>query len=281
MANFHEKWANWSTNHTLLLFLAAEDGQQEIGDSEGDEVEEVEEEEEDVEEHEEDEEEEEGEEESSPSSHNVLINTCTVCGDAYQGSMTCNDCKQYCHYRNECSVVVRNLVTNDYFLRCLPCDRTVSITRERALASMEQEKQAKSMLSLTAKKFKLGKPGDNVMVPIPDVDRGRAEFPNIAGVVMNVDADGSHTIGTAQGTLQGTYTRAEIIPSIASFLLPSDVPEKTVSLRTAARAESMGDGQGYKRCYCTQGCKPTKCGCMKANLKCNSKCKSCGSCKNK
>ena len=174
----------------------------------------------------------------SATNRDVVIKTCSACGDAYQGTMTCKDCQQYCHYREEFSVVLRNIVTDQVFLPCQPCDRAVSISRERALASIDQQKQAKNMLSSTAKKFKLAKEGDNVLIPVPDVDRGRAEFPNVAGVVLDVDAEGGHTIGTAQGSLKGKYTRAEIIPSIASFLTPSDVPDNLISLRTAAREES-------------------------------------------
>ena len=82
-------------------------------------------------------------------------------------------------------------------MRCLTFHRAVSIARERAGANEHQKKQAKIMLSSTAKKFKAAKEGDNVMVPIPDVDRGRAEFRNVAGVVTNVDDDGGYRIGTS------------------------------------------------------------------------------------
>ena len=44
------------------------------------------------------------------------------------------------------------------------------MTSERALARVAEQKQAVSMLFSTAKKMK---PSD-VMLPIPDVDRGRA-----------------------------------------------------------------------------------------------------------
>ena len=209
------------------------------------------------------------------------VATCSVCGDRYEGQMTCDDCERLCHYRPECSVTLVNRSTDQTFMRCLPCHRVDSIKHERALATVAQQKQAASMLSSTAKKMKPGKEGDTVMVPIPDVDRGRAEFPNVAGVVMEVDSDGGHTIGTSKGILKGKYTRAELIPSIATFLIPSDVPEKTISLRTVAREESIGDGQGYSRCMCKTGCVSSRCSCLKAGKLCNSKCHGSLSCKNK
>ena len=119
------------------------------------------------------------------------------------------------------------------------------------------------------------------MVPIPDVDRGRAEFRNIAGVVTSVDDNGSYTIGTNQGTLKGKYTRAEFIPTLGNFLKSSDIPDKTVALRTVARKESIGDGQGFTRCGCHTGCDENRCSCFKSKRLCNSKCHNSLSCKNK
>ena len=49
-----------------------------------------------------------------------------------------------------------------------------------------QEKQAERMLKNSLKRFPPAAVGDTVMVPIPDVDRGRAEFPNVKAVVIEV-----------------------------------------------------------------------------------------------
>ena len=49
-----------------------------------------------------------------------------------------------------------------------------------------QEKQAERMLKNSVKRFPPAAIGDTVMVPIPDVDRGRAEFPNVKAVVIEV-----------------------------------------------------------------------------------------------
>jgi hypothetical protein len=38
--------------------------------------------------------------------------------------------------------------------------------------------------------------GDNVIIPIPSVDRGPADERNIKGVVMNVNEHGGYKIGT-------------------------------------------------------------------------------------
>ena len=61
-----------------------------------------------------------------------------------------------------------------------------------------------------------------------------------------------------------------------------DVPLETeVSLRTAARQESIGGGQGVFKCNCTGNCITKRCKCYKAGLKCNSRCHNQRSCTNK
>ena len=62
----------------------------------------------------------------------------------------------------------------------------------------------------------------------------------------------------------------------------SEVPlEKEISLRAAAKAESISGGQGFSRCQCTGNCKTKRCKCFKSNVKCNSKCHNQRSCTNK
>ena len=67
---------------------------------------------------------------------------------------------------------------------------------QRAGAHEKYVSQAESMLSTTAKRFKPAGVGDNVATPIPDVDKGRAEFRNVLGVITNVGGNGKYLIGT-------------------------------------------------------------------------------------
>ena len=48
--------------------------------------------------------------------------------------------------------------------------------------------------------------GDTVMVPIPDVDRGRAEFPNVKAVVIEVE------ILKAYKCAKNIYRRTAMLP---------------------------------------------------------------------
>ncbi|XP_064094335.1 uncharacterized protein LOC135206770 [Macrobrachium nipponense] len=49
---------------------------------------------------------------------------------------------------------------------------------------MEQQKQAQKMIANSERRFQPAKVGGTVMVPVPLVDRGSAEFPNVKAVVF-------------------------------------------------------------------------------------------------
>jgi hypothetical protein len=52
--------------------------------------------------------------------------------------------------------------------------------------------------------------GDNVIIPIPSVDRGPADERNIKGVVMNVNEHGGYKIGTKVGQIKGYMSRNQV-----------------------------------------------------------------------
>ena len=137
------------------------------------------------------------------------------------------------------------------------------------------------MLSTTAKRFKPASVGDNVAIPIPDVDKGRAEFRNVLGVITNVSDNGNYVIGTSHGTLKQKYARPQFIPAKGSFLKVDAIPEDNISLREVARKATIGGGQGYRSCICVKGCESKHCSCRRAGRLCNSKCHGSLSCKNK
>ena len=70
--------------------------------------------------------------------------------------------------------------------------------RERRGTKRKQEKQASDMLAKSARRYKQAKIGDSVMVHLPEVDRGRCEFPNVHAVVHEINETGMHycTIGS-------------------------------------------------------------------------------------
>lgn len=81
------------------------------------------------------------------------------------------------------------------------------IENARKIAQENLEKQAKRMKSSSDKLHQPAKVGDNVTVPIPNVDKGRGELRNIIGIVLQVNDDGLYKIVTKHGVLQSLYTR--------------------------------------------------------------------------
>ena len=61
-------------------------------------------------------------------------------------------------------------------------------------------------------RFKKAEVGDSVMIPIPIVDRGRAEFPNAKAVVLQVEENGTYKLGKRHGVLKQLYTRNQFTP---------------------------------------------------------------------
>ena len=90
---------------------------------------------------------------------------------------------------------------------CLHCDRNGNIRNHREnphwhLAMMQQQKYADVMLTKSVERFAPALVGDTVMVPVPDVDRGCFEFPNIKAVVVECQPNVLYRLGTKLGLLK-------------------------------------------------------------------------------
>ncbi|CAF1109465.1 unnamed protein product [Brachionus calyciflorus] len=101
--------------------------------------------------------------------------------------------------------------------------------------------------------------GDYVALPIPDVDRGLSEAPNLVCRIVDID----HEKSLYQLACEAGLTRK-------------------LSVRQAVREISIGGDQGMSKCNCTGGCLTNRCSCKKSGLLCNSRCHGANSnCKNK
>ena len=78
----------------------------------------------------------------------------------------------------------------------------IDINRARKRALSGQQVQADSLTKNTKTKLTVLSKGDNVIIPIPSVDRGPAVERNIKGVVMNVNEHGGYKIGTKVGQIK-------------------------------------------------------------------------------
>src|SRR5215475_8364371 len=122
--------------------------------------------------------------------------------------------------------------------------------------------------------------GTNVVVKVPDVERGRLAPRNVVAVVVDVNSSGLYLLGTKEGLLERLYARSEFTPADNKFIDVHDVPSDSLSLRSASMTTS-GSKQGFAGCNCKRYCIDKKCKCRSKNNKCNSKCHSSSSCKNK
>ena len=55
--------------------------------------------------------------------------------------------------------------------------------------------------------LKAGNSGDNIIIPIPLVDRGRGDPRNIMGVILDRNENDMHRIAVRAGILKGSYSR--------------------------------------------------------------------------
>ena len=117
------------------------------------------------------------------------------------------------------------------------------------------------------------------MVWVPDLDRGRLAPRNVLAVVVGVDSSGLYLSGTKEGLLERLYARNEFITA-DSFIEAHDVPSSSLSLQSASVITS-GSKQRFVSCHCKRYCFDKKCKYLSKNMKCDSKCHSNSSCKNK
>ena len=109
--------------------------------------------------------------------------------------------------------------------------------------------------------------GDTVIVPISEFDRSKASLRSMLGVIVEGDGEAmDYTVKSKFGILDTKYLNGTITKSTAQLNLSDNVSSKIVSVRAAARFESMeigGSGQGYSKCNCTGECKRNNCSCKK------------------
>ncbi|KAI4467867.1 hypothetical protein MML48_2g00021012 [Holotrichia oblita] len=89
-------------------------------------------------------------------------------------------------------------------------NRQFQITAAREKAHLNLAKQAQRMKLASDSIHARVEIGDNIIIPIPDVDRAKADLRNIIGVVLQMDEQGLHKIGTKYGILDKLYCSDEL-----------------------------------------------------------------------
>jgi hypothetical protein len=204
--------------------------------------------------------------ENDPEEIDIYI--CTVCNKSCFGNASCSVCGKIVH--ELCASVETDKVT------CHHCLTEQTITVERNEASESMRRQASRMRSRSEKILTEVAIGDNVLIPIPNVDRGRGDPRNVMAVILSEEEHG-YRLGTKGGVLRGLYTRNQFELSHGKFITNTDVNADTeISLRQAVSNASVCDGQGFIRCGCSASgkkrCYTKRCMCKKSGLICNSRC---------
>ncbi|KAF2897907.1 hypothetical protein ILUMI_08268 [Ignelater luminosus] len=87
------------------------------------------------------------------------------------------------------------------------CSSENEIQKARKTAAENLVKQAKKMKATSDKSHPPANIGDNVTIPIPDVDKGKGDLRNIIGVILQTNDEGFYKVGTKHGVLEKLYCR--------------------------------------------------------------------------
>lgn len=213
----------------------------------------------------------------------MATTSCVSCQEFSATDDKCSQCGRSVHPIEPCSILQNG--ENEINIRlCALCQCALNVERERKGAKRKLEEQADRMTAASRNRLQPVAVGQNVLIRIPDVDRGRADPLNIMAVVVS-ESNGFYRLGTKDGLLQRSYCRSEMEPCTQSFFKVQDVPiAKEISLRGAVGAASVsGHGQGMIKCGCMskERCTSNSCKCRKAGILCNSRCHNSSSCCNK
>ena len=90
-------------------------------------------------------------------------------------------------------------------------------------------------------RIRLAEAGENILIPNPTLNKRSPFDPqSLPGVILEIEDDGMHRMGTTAGVLDSMYMASQFQPSMYNFFKPKDVPDKQVSLREAILYSSFG-----------------------------------------
>jgi len=136
---------------------------------------------------------------------------------------------------------------------CNLCVRKNRINIEQEGAKSGQEQQAQKMVSLSNSRLPAVDIGTNVVVRVPDLDRGCLAPRNVLAVIIDVNSSGLYLLGTKEGLLERLYARNEFTTADNNFIEAHDVLSSSLSLRLASMITS-GSEQGFVSCHCKRYC---------------------------
>jgi hypothetical protein len=117
-------------------------------------------------------------------------------------------------------------------ITCNLCLRKNGVIIEREGVKSGQE-QAKKMVFLSNSRLPAVDIGTNVVIRVPDLDRGCLALRNVIAVVVDVNLSELYLLGTKEGQLERPYAHNEITAADNNFINAHDVPSSSLSLRSA------------------------------------------------
>ena len=94
------------------------------------------------------------------------------------------------------------------------------------------------MVSLSNSRLPAADVGTNVVVRVPDLDRGHLAPRNVLAVIVDVNSSGLYLLGTKEGLLEWLYARNEFTTAENNFIKAHDVPSSSLSLWSASMRTS-------------------------------------------
>ncbi|RNA33820.1 KRAB-A domain-containing 2-like [Brachionus plicatilis] len=146
-----------------------------------------------------------------------------------------------------------------------------------------QARQAESMKTRSKRYIPEVSIGDYVALPIPDVDKGLSEAPNLICRIVDIDySESLYELACEAGVLNVLFA-GNCFDLVKECSVELGIKlDKQLSVREAVKELSIGGGQGILKCNCTAGCLTNRCTCKKSGVLCNSRCHGGNSnCKNK
>jgi len=166
---------------------------------------------------------------------------CVICEES-SGAHKCSVCDQFVHAI--CGSYSEDREGFGLKVTCNLCVRMNRINIERQGAKSGQEQQAQKMVSLFISRLRGVDIGTNVVVRVPDLDRGRLATRNSLAVVVDANSSGLYLLGTKEGLLERLYACNEFKTADNYFIEAHDVPSSSLSLRLASMITSRSK-QGF------------------------------------
>jgi len=122
-----------------------------------------------------------------------------ICEKESSGVHKCSACDQFVHA--VCGSYKEDSEGFGLTITCNLCVRKNRINTEREGAKSGQEQQAQRMVSLSNSRLPAVGIGTNVVIRVPDLDRGRLAPRNVLAVVVDINTSGLYLLGTKEGLL--------------------------------------------------------------------------------